>query len=39
VRGVGGVPEFLFLVGILIFFLLRSPCKIAKSYDNPFREN
>ena len=27
------------LVGILIFLLLRSPCKISKPYDNPFWEN
>jgi hypothetical protein len=38
VRGVGSVPKF-FLVGILIFVLLRCPCKIAKPYDNPFCEN
>jgi hypothetical protein len=38
VRGVGGSPN-LFGVGILIFLLLRSPCKITKPYDNPFWEN
>jgi hypothetical protein len=34
VRGVG---EFLsiFLIGILIFLLLRSPCKILEPYTNP----
>ena len=26
--GVGGVPKFLLFIGILIFLLLRSPCKI-----------
>jgi hypothetical protein len=36
VRGVGGVPEFF---GILIFLLLRSPCKISKPCDNSFWEN
>jgi hypothetical protein len=36
--GRGGLPNF-FLVGILIFLLLRSPCKISKPYDNPFWEN
>ena len=25
-----------FLIGILIFMLLRSPCKDLKPYDNPF---
>ena len=28
--------EFLLLIGILIFMLLRSPCKNLKPYDNPF---
>jgi hypothetical protein len=37
--GGGGVPEFVCFVGILILLLLRSPCKIAKPYDNPFFEN
>jgi hypothetical protein len=36
--GAGGVPEF-FLFGILIFFLLRSPCKITKPYDPSGRIN
>jgi hypothetical protein len=36
--GVRGVPDF-FLVGIIISLLLRSPCKITKSYDSPFWEN
>ena len=26
----------IFLIGILIFLLLRSPCKISEPYDNPF---
>ena len=30
-----GVSD-LFLGGILIFLLLRSPCNISKPYDNPF---
>jgi hypothetical protein len=30
----GGLQIFLFN-GILIFLLLRSPCKISESYDNP----
>jgi hypothetical protein len=34
--GEGGVPKFFFLIGILIFMLLRSPCKELKTYDNPF---
>jgi hypothetical protein len=38
VGGRGG-PRNIFLVGILIFLLLRSPCKISKTYDNPFCEN
>ena len=32
--GVG--PRIIFLIGILIFLLLRSPCKISQPYDNPF---
>ena len=36
--GRGESPQF-FLVGILIFLLLRSPCKISKPYNNPFWEN
>ena len=32
-----GVPTF-FFNGILIFLLVRSPCKISKPYDNPFWE-
>jgi hypothetical protein len=39
VQGVGGVPDFLLLAGILIFLLLRSPCKISKPYNNPFWDN
>ena len=34
-----GVPKILFWVGILIVLLLRSPCKIAKPYNNHFWEN
>ena len=34
--GVGGVPEFFFFIGILLFLLLRSPCKNLEPYDNPF---
>ena len=33
--GKGG-PRIFFLIGILIFMLLRSPCKNLKPYDNPF---
>jgi hypothetical protein len=32
-------PQIFWGVGILIFLLLRSPCKIAKPNDNPFWEN
>ena len=28
----------MYLSGILIFVLLRSPCKICQPYDKPFRE-
>ena len=28
----------LVFIGILIFMLLRSPCKNLKPYDNPFRD-
>ena len=31
-----GVPNLFFLIGILIFMLLRSPCTNLKPYDNPF---
>ena len=34
--GVGGIPDFLLLIGILIFVLLRSPCKNLEPYGNPF---
>ena len=34
-KGVRGVPIF-FLIGILIFLLFRSPCKISEPYDTPF---
>ena len=30
-----GSPIF-YLVGILIFLLLRTPCQISEHYDNPF---
>ena len=30
-----GVPRLFFLIGILIFLLLRTPCKNLKPYDNP----
>ena len=33
-----GGPPIIFLVGILIFLLLRSSCKISKPYDKPFWE-
>jgi hypothetical protein len=33
--GVGGVPDFFFFIAILLFLLLRSPCKNLESYDNP----
>jgi hypothetical protein len=36
-RGVRGVPEIIW-VGILIFLLLRSPCKISKPQLISFRE-
>jgi hypothetical protein len=35
-RGAEGSPNFLLLIGILIFLLLRSPRKILEPYDNPF---
>ena len=31
-----GGPRLFFLIGILIFLLVRSPCKNLKPYDNPF---
>ena len=34
-----GVPQILFWVGILMVWLLRSPCKIVKPYNNHFLEN
>ena len=37
--GAGGVPEIFSLIGILIFLLPRSPCKISKLYHKPFLEN
>jgi hypothetical protein len=33
-----GGPRLFFLIGILIFLLLRSPCKIWESYDNSLLE-
>merc|ERR1712074_47338 len=35
-RGLGGGPQNLIFIGILLFLLLRNPCKNLKSYDNPF---
>ena len=32
----GGGPRFCSCIGILIFWLLRSPCKISGPYNNPF---
>ena len=32
----GGVPEFLLLIGILIFLWVRCPCEVLEPYDNPF---
>jgi hypothetical protein len=37
--GCRGGPRIFVGVGILIFVLLRSPCKIAKPYNSPFWEN
>ena len=36
--GGGRLSPIFFLVGILIFLLVRSPCKISEPYDNPFWE-
>ena len=36
--GKRGSPNF-FFSGVLIFLLLRNPCKIAEPYDNPFWKN
>ena len=36
-QGVGGVPQILFNPKYY-FFGLKTPCKISKSYDNPFWE-
>jgi hypothetical protein len=33
-----GGPRLFFLIGILIFLLLRSPCKIWEPYDNSLSE-
>merc|ERR1712148_129881 len=38
-RGLGGGPQNLIFSGILLFLLLRNPCKNLKSYDNPFWKN
>ena len=35
-EGGRGGPRLFFLIGILIFILLRSPCKNLKPYDKPF---
>ena len=35
-EGGRGGPQLFFLTGILIFILLRSPCKNSKPYDKPF---
>ena len=35
VKQIFGTPT-IFLTGILIFLLLRSPCKISEPYNNPF---
>jgi hypothetical protein len=32
------LPSANFLIGILIFLLVKSPCKISYPYDNPFWE-
>ena len=34
--GGGGGPQIFFLIGIIIFLLIRSPGKILETYDNPF---
>ena len=34
----GGGPRIIFLVGILLFLLVRSPCKISEPYDNSLLE-
>jgi hypothetical protein len=31
-----GGPRNFFLIGILIFMILRGPCKNLKPYENPF---
>jgi hypothetical protein len=36
IKGARGGPPNLILIGILLFLLLRNPCKNLKSYDNPF---
>jgi hypothetical protein len=33
--GVGGVPQLIFFIEILLFLLIRSPCKNLETYDNP----
>ena len=38
VWGIGVVPNNFFFIGILIFLLLRSPCKIWEPYDNSLLE-
>ena len=36
IQGARGGPQNLIFIGILLFLLLRNPCKNLKSYDNPF---
>jgi hypothetical protein len=36
ILGGRGGPRNFFLIGILLFLLLRSPCKNLEPYDNPF---
>ena len=31
-----GGPRVFFLIALLFYWLVRSPCKNSKSYDNPF---
>ena len=39
IGGGGGGPRNFIFSGILLFLLLRNPCKNLKSYDNPFWKN
>jgi hypothetical protein len=36
ILGGKGGPQNNFFIGILLFLLLRSPCKNLEPYDNPF---